>query len=75
MFNKLLDSNDGTFSLLTADDIKRLRASGFPDPAQPPARLDWGPWKVAWPKSYVENIEKVISQPGTQQPGNQDLHF
>jgi len=56
-------------SLLTADDIKRLRSTGFPDPARPPSHLDWGPWKVAWPKSYIENIERVVSQPSSQSGG------
>ena len=52
-------------SLLTADDIKRLRSSGFPDAACPPARLDWGPWKVAWPRPLVDKIEAIVSQPAT----------
>ena len=61
--NLLLDS------LLTADDIKRLRSSGFPDAACPPARLDWGPWKVAWPRPLVDKIEAIVSQPATNHPG------
>ena len=58
-------------TLLTADDIKRLRA-GFPDGGagvKPPANLEWGPWKTAWPPKLRKRLEQLLSFISTKTQG------
>ena len=50
-------------TLLTAEDIKRLRA-GFPEGGagvKPPPNLEWGPWKTAWPSKLRKRLEQLLS--------------
>jgi len=50
-------------SLLTADDLKRLRA-GFPEGAvgaKPPADLEWGAWKQAWPLDLRNKLQAYLA--------------
>ena len=62
-------------SLLTADDLKRLRA-GFPEGAvgaKPPSDLEWGAWKDAWPQEIRQKWSDALSCSG--QTGQPEISF
>ena len=56
-------------SLLTAEDLKALRAS-FPGggaSATPLTDLNWGAWKEAWPENRREALEKLLKHASEDQ--------
>ena len=49
-------------SLLTAEDLKQLRAN-FPGggAGTPPKQLGWGVWKEVWPPHLLRQMEKILN--------------